>query len=78
LKRTSYFDATRSRPDRAGIAEAWIQQVIDRPEHEAIQADGRIRRWTRIPEADGRVLGVVLLADGESVHKAAFDRSFKP
>ena len=48
------------------------------PVHEAIQADGRIRRWAPIDEMRGRLLRVVLLPDGESVHNAFFDRSFKP
>lgn len=48
------------------------------PEHESIQEDGRIRRWKRIAEAEGRFLRVVLLADGETVHNAFFDRSFSP
>jgi hypothetical protein len=43
-----------------------------------IQADGRIRRWAAIEEADGRYLRVVLLEDGETVHNAFFDKSFKP
>jgi hypothetical protein len=43
-------------------------------EHE--QGDGRIRRWAYIPEAQ-RVLRVVLLADGETVHNAFFDRRFR-
>jgi hypothetical protein len=43
-----------------------------------IQADGRIRLWAVIEEADGRYLRVVLLEDGETVHNAFFDRSFKP
>jgi hypothetical protein len=40
--------------------------------------DGRIRRWAAISEAEGRVLRVVVLADGETVHNAFFDRGFKP
>jgi len=44
---------------------------------EEIQSDGRIRRWAKIKEAGGRVLRVVLLEDGETVHNAFFDRSFK-
>ena len=68
----------RVRPDRADIRAAWIVGVIERPEHERVQADGRIRRWSRIPEADGRWLRVVLLADGETVHNAFFGRSFEP
>jgi hypothetical protein len=43
-----------------------------------MQADGRIRRWARIEEMDGRYLRVILLADGETVHNAFFDRSFEP
>jgi hypothetical protein len=78
LKTTSYFEAIRSRPDRATITDEWILQVMDEPEAEVIQEDGRIRRWARIPEAEGRYLRVVLLADGETVHNVFFDRRFKP
>lgn len=78
MKCTRYFESMRARPDRVGIAEAWIQRVIDAPERELIQTDGRIRRWARIAEAQGRALRVVLLADAETVHNAFFDRSFKP
>ncbi len=70
--------AMRERPDRAMIKMEWIQQVIDRPEKEIIQGDGRIRRWARIKEMDGRVLRVILLPDGETAHNAFFDRDFKP
>jgi len=52
--------------------------VIDKPAKEVIQKDGRIRRWAAIAEADGRYLRVILLEDGETVHNAFFDRSFKP
>ena len=45
------------------------------PDKEAVQSDGRIRRWKRIPEAENRVLRVVLLADGETVHNAFFDHT---
>ena len=43
-----------------------------------MQADGRIRRWTHVREMEGRFLRVILLADGETVHNAFFDRSFDP
>lgn len=68
----------RLRPDRAGIATEWIQRVVDHPAKEIIQQDGRIRRWAPIPEADGKYLRVVLLADGETIHNAFFDRRFTP
>jgi hypothetical protein len=41
-----------------------------------VQADGRIKKWSYIEEVD-RYLRVILLEDGETVHNAFFDRSFK-
>ena len=45
------------------------------PDKQSVQGDGRIRCWKRIPEADDRVLRVVLLSDGQTVHNAFFDRN---
>lgn len=70
--------AMQQRPDRGMIRMEWIQQVIEHPEKEVVQQDGRIRRWARINEMDGRALRVILLSDGETVHNAFFDRTFKP
>jgi hypothetical protein len=78
MKFTRYFLAMRQRPDRAAIKIEWIQRVVDHPAKETVQQDGRIRRWASIAEMDGRYLRVILLADGETVHNAFFDRSFKP
>ena len=78
MKRTPYFDALRQRPDRAFIRDEWIARAIHIPIKEHVQADGRIRRWAKIAEADGRYLRVVLLPDGETVHNAFFDRRFIP
>lgn len=77
MKWTQYFLSTRERPDREMIREAWISQAIQHPIREAVQTDGRIRRWACIEAAEGRYLRVVLLADGETVHNAFFDRDFK-
>ena len=68
----------RLRPDRAKIRLEWIQYVVEHPGREVIQADGRTRRWAPILEMEDRYLRVVLLADGETVHYAFFDRSFTP
>ena len=76
MKTTRYFEAMRIRPDRAAIKDEWIIAVIERPLKESMQADGRIRRWAKIAEAEGRVLRVVLLAGGETVHPF-FDRGFE-
>ena len=77
MKTTAYFETIRSRPDRAGIQDTWIVRTVQSPLRETVQADGRIRRWAAVPEAQGRILRVVLLADGETVHNAFFDRGFK-
>jgi hypothetical protein len=78
VKTTRYFEALRNRPDRAVIRDEWIERAIRSPVKETVQTDGRIRRWVQIPEAENRFLRVVLLADGETVHNAFFDRRFVP
>ncbi len=75
MKTTLYFQTIRPRPDRAWIRDEWILRAISGADKEETQTDGRIRRWKRIPEAENRVLRIVLLADGETVHNAFFDRN---
>jgi len=78
VKTTRYFQSLREKADRAIIKAEWIQQVIDAPESEMTQMDGRIIIWWTIPEAGNRYLRVILLQDRETVHNAFFDRRFKP
>ena len=78
MKTTAYFEAMLKRPDQAVIRREWIQRAVSAPLHEHVQADGRIRRWAAIPEAEGPFLRVILLPDGETVHNAFFDRGFEP
>ncbi len=66
----------RQRADRAAVREEWISRVVEHAERTEAQSDGRIRKWAKIPEA-GRYLRVILLSDGETVHNAFFDRSYK-
>ena len=68
----------RYKPDRAVIAEEWIDYVIAHPERVQTQDDGRIRKWAKIGAAGNRYLRVVLLEDGETLHNAVFDRGFRP
>ncbi len=77
MKTTQYFVYTRLRPDRMIIKDEWIERVIRNPLREEIQVDGRIRRWARIPEMGDRILRVIVLEDGETVHNAFFDRNYK-
>lgn len=62
--------------DRVAIKEEWILETISNPLRTAIQSDGRIRKWGYIEEV-GKYLRVVLLEDGETIHNAFFDRSYK-
>ena len=78
VKFSSYFLAMRSRSDRAIIREEWILRAVEHPVREVIQEDGRIRRWAKIDEMDGKYLRVILLSDKETVHNAFFDRTFEP
>ena len=76
MKKTKYFDFRRQQPDRKDIKIEWIQRVLDSPLQTEIQTDGRKKLWGRIEEV-GKYLRVVVLEDGETVHNAFFDRSFK-
>ena len=76
MKTTQYFEYTRKRPDRIQIKNEWIQLAIEKPDKTEVQSDGRIRKWVKIEEVD-KYLRVILLEDGETVHNAFFDRSFK-
>ena len=76
MKFTQYFLHMMQRPDRARIKAEWIEETINNPEYTEVQSDGRIRRWKKIKE-QGRFLRVILLPDGETVHNAFFDRTFK-
>jgi hypothetical protein len=76
MKTTRYFEHVRKRPDRAIIRDEWIEHAVHSPVKTEMQTDGRIRKWVWIPAA-GRFLRVIMLEDGETVHNAFFDRSFR-
>jgi len=79
MKTTRYFEeqVLRKRPY---IERIWCAAVIANPLHVHRQNDGRVRYWGEIrrPEEDRpRILRVVTLPDGETVHNAFFDRNFR-
>ena len=76
MKFTQYFLYTRNRLDRANIRDEWIDCVIRQPLRTEVQSDGRIRKWGMIVE-EQKILRVILLADGNTVHNSFFDRNFK-
>ena len=76
MKFTQYFLHMRQRPDRAKIKMEWIEETTKNPAYTEVQSDGRIRKWQKI-KGEGKFLRVILLQDGETIHNAFFDRSFK-
>ena len=79
IKTTRYFDE-QVRRKRPYIDLAWCIKVIAAPLRYEKQPDGRIRFWGEIVphgETDPRVLRVVTLDDGETIHNAFFDRGFR-
>jgi len=56
--------------------DEWICFVVEHPEKTVVQSDGRIKKLAHIQDA-GKVLRLILLEDGETVHNAFFDRSYK-
>jgi hypothetical protein len=75
---TRYFteQVLRKRPY---LTLEMCEAVIADPIHTMVQDDGRIRHWgaVRLPNLEGeRILRVVTLADGETIHNAFPDRDF--
>ena len=79
MKTTRYFEeqVLRKRPY---IDPAWCARILAAPLRRVEQPDDRVRFWGEVkrPEDDApRILRVVTLADGETVHNAFFDRGFR-
>ena len=81
MKTTHYFE-TEVRAKRPYLLDEWCEWVLrhaERIEDEIIVPTGerRIRHYAFVPEL-GKYMRVVTLADGETVHNAFPDRSYKP
>jgi hypothetical protein len=79
LKTTRYFEeqVLRKRPY---IRREWCRDVLVAPIRREVQINGRVRHWGRIMvvgESEPRYLRVVTLEDGETIHNAFFDRTFR-
>jgi hypothetical protein len=79
VKATRYFteQVLRKRPYlRYEMCEAVLASPLRREKQE----DGRVRCWGEVrlsDEEEPRILRVVTLEDGETVHNAFLDRGFK-
>jgi hypothetical protein len=79
MKTTRYFEeqVLRKRPY---LKREWCLEVLARPIRSETQGDGRLRYWGWVKpqgDAEPRILRVVTLGDGETVHNAFFDRGFR-
>jgi hypothetical protein len=79
MKTTRYFDeqVVRKRPY---LRIDWVEATLADPLARVVQPDGRIRLWRRIMVDDAGksyILRIVTLEDGETVHNAFFDRTFR-
>ncbi len=74
---TDYFEreVLRKRPY---LKKEWCIRVIEHPLRSEPQEGNRIRFWGGIEELEGRILRVVTLEDGLTIHNAFPDRRFKP
>jgi hypothetical protein len=76
---TRYFDeqVLRKRPYLT-VEMCW--QIIAAPLRCDVQDDGRVRYWGKVilpDEADERILRVVTLEDGDTLHNAFLDRGYR-
>jgi hypothetical protein len=76
LKTTRYFREEVLRK-REYLKAEWCETIVRDPLRSERQPDGRVRYWGAVPELDGRILRVVTLADGETIHNAFPDRGFR-
>lgn len=73
MKFTDYFE--RRRHDHK-ITQAHLHEALANEVHREVQPDGRIRVWGYVQDFN-KYVRVMLLSDGETVHNAFPDRSFK-
>ncbi len=76
MKTTRYFreQVLRKRPY---IMIEWCERILKDPLARETQPDGRVRHWGVVRELEGRILRVVTLEDGETIHNAFPDRNFR-
>ncbi|MEM9118805.1 MAG: hypothetical protein AAGD09_13100 [Cyanobacteria bacterium P01_F01_bin.56] len=75
MKTTPYFE--QKLKERPEIRREWCDLVLAEPLKQVIQPNGRMSAWAVIPEFGDRVLRVITLEDGETLHNAYFDRNFR-
>ena len=78
VKSTVYFQTRvlRDRPYFVEVWEEWARRAIAEPVEREVEESGRVRHWIEVEhrEFGSRVLRVVTLEDGKTVHTMFFDR----
>jgi hypothetical protein len=76
MKTTRYFreQVLRKRPY---LMLEWCERIVREPLSREVQPDGRVRYWGVVPELEGRIVRVVTLEDGQTLHNAFPDRNFR-
>ena len=75
MQTTGYFD-NEVLKKRTYLTKAMCEAVVNNPLHMEQQEDGRYRYWGFVKELD-KVIRVVVLEDGKTIHNAFMDRNFK-
>ncbi len=78
MKTTRYFDEQVCRK-RPYLDREWCAAALVNPLAHVVQIDGRHRFWIEVQDSEGvlRMLRVVTLEDGETIHNTFFDRGFR-
>jgi hypothetical protein len=76
VKTTAYFREQVLRK-RAYLKPEWCTAIFAEHLAREAQPDGRIRFWGRVAELDNKVVRVVTLEDGETIHNAFPDSGFE-
>ena len=79
MKATRYFEEQVMRK-RAYLTPEICEQAIRSPLRIDVQSDGRVRYWAQVNlsgDDKTRILRVITLDDGETVHNAFLDRGYR-
>jgi len=75
MKQTEYFRTIRPIKHPEVTYEQCLE-VVNNPIHRQVERHGRIRLWGRSTKT-GRIIRVILLADGQTLHNAFIDSRFE-
>jgi hypothetical protein len=75
-QKTWYFENVRPKK-HPELTTDTIERVADNPTYEAVQEDGRLRRWAYVESLE-HWIRVIIEPDGTTLHNAFIDSTFSP